>query len=85
MLFETLEDTKKELAEALNRFQRHTRCVEGYCLRKKKDTGEVFCRFGFPKTLRDQTAFGVDPGRDFPELLTAHGRTENEGASRLAR
>jgi ATP-dependent DNA helicase PIF1 len=54
--FATLEDTKKELAEILNRLQRHTKCAPGYCERKKKDTGETFCRFGFPKTCQDTSA-----------------------------
>ncbi|KAJ6474930.1 hypothetical protein C8R45DRAFT_804906, partial [Mycena sanguinolenta] len=64
------EDTKQELAEILNRLQRHTKCTPGYCQRKKKDTGETFCRFGFPKQCREQTQFTKDPGREFPELHT---------------
>jgi hypothetical protein len=35
-MFNTLQDTKKELAEILNRLQRHTKCALGYCERKKK-------------------------------------------------
>jgi hypothetical protein len=35
-LFNTLQDTKKELAEMLNCLQRHTCCVPGYCEHKKK-------------------------------------------------
>lgn len=68
MLFNTLEDTKKELAECLNRFQRHTQCTPGYCQRRNKTTGEVYCRFGFPHQQRDKSEFVPELGRDFPEL-----------------
>ena len=69
-LFNTLQDTKKELAEMLNRLQRHTRCAPGYCERKKKDTCEIFCRFGYSKQCRDHSELSRDPGRDFAELNT---------------
>jgi hypothetical protein len=69
-LFDTLQDTKQELAEILNRLQRHTHCAPGYCERKKKTTGEVFCRFGYPKALRENSELAKDPGRDFAELNT---------------
>jgi len=36
---------KQELAEMLNRLQRHTKCAPGYCEHRKKDTGATFCRF----------------------------------------
>src|ERR1700683_3338818 len=69
-MFNTLQDTKKELAEMLNRLQRHTKCAPGYCERKKKDTGEIFCRFGYPKKCRDNSELSKDPGRNFVELNT---------------
>lgn len=69
-LFHTLQDTKKELAEMLNRLQRHTRCAPGYCERRKKNTGETFCRFGYPKQCRDQSELSRDPGREFAEFNT---------------
>ena len=69
-MFNTLQDTKKELAEMLNRLQRHTKCAPGYCERKKKATGEIFCRFGYPKPCRDHSELSKDPGRDFMELNT---------------
>src|SRR6202047_4147949 len=69
-LFNGLQDTKKELAEILNRLQRHTKCAPGYCERRKKDTGEIFCRFGYPKPCRDHSELSKDPGRDFVELNT---------------
>lgn len=69
-MFNTLQDTKKELAEILNRLQRHTKCAPGYCECKKKDTGEIFCRFGYPKICRDHSELSKDPGREFVELNT---------------
>src|ERR1700683_3438282 len=69
-MFNTLQDTKKELAEMLNRLQCHTKCAPGYCERKKKDTGEIFCRFGYPKQCRDQSELSRDPGREFSEPNT---------------
>jgi hypothetical protein len=35
-MFNTLQDTKKELAEMLNCLQCHTKCAPGYCEQKKK-------------------------------------------------
>ena len=69
-LFPTLEDTKKELAEMLNRLQRHTYCKPGYCERKKKSTGEKFYRFGFPKENCDTTVLTKENNNAFPELCT---------------
>ncbi|KAF6528008.1 hypothetical protein HZS61_008310 [Fusarium oxysporum f. sp. conglutinans] len=40
------------LSQILNRCQRH-HCSETYCLRKKKDLGEISCRFFFPRGTRD--------------------------------
>ena len=37
---------------------------------KKKDTGEIFCRFGYTKQCRDQSELSKDPGRDFSQLNT---------------
>ena len=69
-LFNTLDDTKQELAEILNHLQRHTHCAPGYCERKKKSTGGTFCHFGYPKPLRETSELAKDPGRDFSELNT---------------
>jgi ATP-dependent DNA helicase PIF1 len=68
--FATLADTKKDLAEMLNRVQRHTKCAPGYCERKKKGTEEIFCRFGFPKSCRDATVLEREEGKAFAELHT---------------
>ncbi|KAJ6436102.1 ATP-dependent DNA helicase PIF1 [Purpureocillium lavendulum] len=40
------------LSQVLNRCQRH-RCSEAYCLRKKKGSEEISCRFFFPRDTRD--------------------------------
>lgn len=37
---------------------------------KKKDTGEIFCRFGYPKTCRVLSELSRNPGREFVELNT---------------
>ena len=68
-IFNTLGDTKQELAEILNHLQCHTHCAPGYCERKKS-TGEIFCQFGFPKPLREHSEHVKDPGQDFAELNT---------------
>ena len=65
-----MQDTKKELAEILNCLQHHTKCAPGYCEQKKKGSGEIFCRFGYPKMCRDHSELSKDPGRDFVELNT---------------
>ncbi|KAF8176927.1 hypothetical protein BJ912DRAFT_813005, partial [Pholiota molesta] len=69
------EDTKKELAEMLNRFQRHRTCQPGYCERQKKETGEKFCRFGFPKQCREFSEYARGQNRDFAEF---HSRRNDE-------
>jgi hypothetical protein len=66
----TLTDTQLELAQLLNRVQRHTKCIEGYCLRKAKQTGDKVCRFKFPQTLRDITEVVDAQGKSNPEFLT---------------
>jgi len=43
-----LED---DLAELVNRVQRHTKCSTTYCLRTSKDLKVPVCRFGFPHPL----------------------------------
>ena len=69
-LFSSLEDTKQELAEMLNRLQRHTYCKPGYCERKKKNSDEKYCRFGFPKQCRDESAYAREPGKAYADFLT---------------
>jgi hypothetical protein len=47
------ENRVSHLSGILNRVQRH-QCSEAYCLRKGKDTSNVYCRFHFPWPLRDE-------------------------------
>ena len=68
-MFNTLQDTKKELAEMLNCLQCHTKCAPGYC-EHKKGTGEIFCWFGYPKKCRDNSEISKDTGHEFVELNT---------------
>jgi hypothetical protein len=37
---------------------------------KKKDTGEIFCRFGYPKKCRDHSELSRDAGHEFVEFNT---------------
>ncbi|KAK3922585.1 ATP-dependent DNA helicase [Frankliniella fusca] len=52
-----LED---DLAELVNRVQRHTKCSTSYCLTKDRHNNELSCRFGFPKELRDETELIIE-------------------------
>lgn len=56
-LFIDIPDDEKEmdLMYLLNTVQRHTMCGN-HCLRKDTKTGKQFCRFKFPKDLRDESA-----------------------------
>ena len=54
----TLTYTQRELAQLLNRVQRHTKCTS-YCLRRPKGSpadAPLVCRFKYPKELSDITA-----------------------------
>lgn len=73
--FESLLYTQLELAEMINRVQRHTQCKPGYCL-KKRPNGETTCRFHFPRDPRalseiikdDQGMVRLHPARNDPLL-----------------
>jgi ATP-dependent DNA helicase PIF1 len=60
----TLNNTKKELADLLNWTERHTKCTPGYCLVKRNVPGhnepQFSCRFNYPRALRQQAGFGLD-------------------------
>ena len=78
-LFETLHDTKQELAEMLNRFQCHNRCTEGYCVRRRKaedGTETKYCRFGFPFDVRPASEIIRPLGKDFQEFHTRRNDPE---------
>jgi len=64
-------DVKQDLAELLNRVQRHTKCSETYCLRKnKRKGGKLECRFKYPVELKDHCEIVISEDNDV-ELLTA--------------
>ena len=64
-------DVNKDLAELLNRVQRHTKCSEEYCLRKNKKKGGIKeCRFKFPFALRDHSEILISDDKDV-EFLTS--------------
>lgn len=44
-------DDDRSISELLNRFQRHTQCSKGYCL--KPNGREFICRFKFPKAIQE--------------------------------
>ena len=46
-------DNDRSLSELLNRFQKHTRCTKGDCL--KWNVKEYTCRFKYPKELQEQS------------------------------
>ena len=83
--FEDVEDFEADYESLINCVQRHTRCKERYCLRKKRGSAVAECRFGYPKPLVDPTAVSVDrsdgghvkvtvePRRNDP-LLNCHNR-----------
>ena len=66
-LFPSLQDTITELAEMLNRFQRHDRCTPGYCERRRD--GQKVCRFGFPFPDCNESHIQRLPGKTFPEYV----------------
>ncbi|KAE8744175.1 hypothetical protein FOCC_FOCC009183 [Frankliniella occidentalis] len=59
---------RTDLAELLNKVQRHT-CTSNYCLRKNKKTGLSECRFKFPVEMRSATKLVKNEHGVF-ELLT---------------
>lgn len=63
---DTCRNTKEELAEMVNRVERHTKCMPGYCQVKRKVTGangpemKTFCRFDYPMECRAEPGVGFD-------------------------
>jgi hypothetical protein len=59
-----LQNTKQELADLLNWTERHTKCMPGYCLVKRRVPGhndpQILCRFDYPMPLRQDAAVGED-------------------------
>lgn len=48
----------RSVSELLNRFQRHTQCTKGYCLRWNGT--QFVCRFKFPKELQQESTLQKD-------------------------
>ena len=58
--YEQQQNSKDFLNACLNRFQRHSRCTESYCLRKKKGASIKSCRFRFPRPVQDAASLTTD-------------------------
>jgi hypothetical protein len=78
--------TLRELAQLLNRVQRHTTCTPSYCLRRPKGAEKdapLVCRFRYPQECRETTEIKLDdkkrpkifPKRNDP-LLNLHNATQ---------
>ncbi|KAK3926427.1 ATP-dependent DNA helicase [Frankliniella fusca] len=63
-----IDDKERDLAELLNKVQRHTKCTEGYCLRRKN--GKLQCRFKFPIDLLEESRIIIDEKMEV-QYLTA--------------
>ena len=59
MPFAERSNTLYHLTESLNRFQRHTKCTS-YCQRKDIQSGELRCRFHYPKPYQITAAVNRD-------------------------
>lgn len=59
-----IQDSQKDLAILLKTVQMHTKCKQGYCLRKHKQSGKYECRFKFPKTLEPQAKIEKNEAND---------------------
>ena len=83
--FADVDECEADYESLINSVQRHTKCSERYCLRKKRGSAVAECRFGYPKPLVDPTAVSVarsadgdvevtvEPRRNDP-LLNCHNR-----------
>ena len=76
----------RDLAQLLNRVQRHTTCTPSYCLRRPKGAPKdapLVCRFHYPQECRQTTEIKLDdkkrpkifPKRNDP-LLNLHNATQ---------
>ena len=79
--------TLRDLAQLLNRVQRHTTCTPSYCLRRPKGAPKdapLVCRFHYPQECHQTTEIKLDdkkrpkifPKRNDP-LLNLHNATAN--------
>ena len=84
-LFE-MNFTLRNLAQLLNRVQRHTTCTPSYCLRRPKGAPQdapLVCRFKYPQECSDTTTIKPDDNKKpkiFPKrndpLLNLHNVTQ---------
>ncbi|KAE8740593.1 hypothetical protein FOCC_FOCC013893 [Frankliniella occidentalis] len=63
-----IEDLDVDLAEILNRVQRHTVCSRQYCVRKSKKDKTMKCRFNFPQEYQEEAKLKFDDSGN-PEFL----------------
>ncbi|KAE8739231.1 hypothetical protein FOCC_FOCC015271 [Frankliniella occidentalis] len=71
-----VQDRARDLAELLNRVQRH-RCSRVYCQRKDKN-GNTYCRFKFPFALEEMTRLFVNDQGQFELLLARNDEWLNK-------
>jgi len=63
--FPEVEDPRVDLAQLLNKVQRHTRCTDGYCLRRKSESNHKECRFNFPMKLDIESKLSRNENSEF--------------------
>jgi Helitron helicase-like domain at N-terminus len=61
--FSDVENTADQFAAFLNRFQQHGVCQPGKCLRLNKKTGEMECRYWFPRHCFEEAVCTKDINR----------------------
>jgi hypothetical protein len=44
-------NTSDQFTAFVNRLQKHSNCTSSYCLRRNKETGQLSCRFFYPRPL----------------------------------
>lgn len=75
--FSTVQNTSDQCAACLNRFQYYCNCPRPVCKRVNKETGEVSCRFWYPRSCREEASVTRDidhktwrfgPARNLPFL-----------------
>ncbi|KAK3917521.1 ATP-dependent DNA helicase [Frankliniella fusca] len=64
-----VQDPTKDLAQLLNRVQRHSIHKESYCLRRNKRTKKIECRFQFPKNLEVSSTYRINPETNEMEFI----------------
>lgn len=73
--FSEQKNTSRDLTECLNRFQRHQHCSLSYCLKKKKGTNFLHCRFHFPRQHRPEAVISREENPLHWKFLPARNNT----------